>query len=79
MVRELRLPFGVVVNRIGTGDQRVHSFCEQNGISILLEIPDDRRIAEACSGGELIVEALPEYAALFQGLLDITQVWHNLE
>jgi MinD superfamily P-loop ATPase len=72
MVRELRIPFGVVVNRVGSGDDRVHVFCRQEGIPILLEIPDDRRIAEAYSRGELIVEALPEYRGLFQSLIEKT-------
>jgi len=68
MVRELRIPFGVVVNRVGIGDDRVHVFCGNEKIPILLEIPDDRRIAEAYSRGELIVEALPEYRAHFERL-----------
>jgi len=68
MVRELRIPFGVVVNRVGIGDDRVHLFCGNESIPVLLDIPDDRRIAEAYSRGELIVEALPEYAALFERL-----------
>jgi MinD superfamily P-loop ATPase len=68
MVRVLRIPFGVVVNRVGLGDDRVHAFCGDEGIPILLEIPDDRRIAEAYSRGELIVEALPEYRAHFERL-----------
>lgn len=68
MVRELKLPFAVVVNRNGIGDNRVHEYCRQEGIPILLEIPDDRRIAEAYSRGELMVDALPEYKILFQEL-----------
>ena len=67
-VRELRLPFGVVVNRVGIGDDRVHHFCKAESIPLLLEIPDDRRIAEVYSRGELIVEALPEYRAHFERL-----------
>ena len=66
MVRQLNIPFGVVVNRMGIGDDRVHDFCKEHDIAILLEIPDDRRIAEAYSRGELIVEALPEYVGKFQ-------------
>jgi MinD superfamily P-loop ATPase len=68
VVRELRIPFGVVVNRVGIGDDRVHVFCRQEGIPILLEIPDDRRIAEVYSRGEIIVEAMPEYRAHFKRL-----------
>jgi MinD superfamily P-loop ATPase len=67
-VRELRLPFGVVINRIGIGDDRVQRFCAAEYIPVLLEIPEDRRIAEAYSRGELIVDALPEYRVLFEHL-----------
>jgi MinD superfamily P-loop ATPase len=70
MVRALGRPFGVVVNRVGVGDGRVHAYCEREAIPILGEIPDDRRIAEAYSRGEVAVEALPEYRSLFSRLLD---------
>ena len=69
MVRELTIPFGVVVNRMGVGDDRVHRFCREQEIPILLEIPDDRRIAEAYSRGELVVDSLPEYRSHFATLL----------
>jgi MinD superfamily P-loop ATPase len=69
MVRELALPFGVVVNRVGIGDDRVHVYCREEKIPVLLDIPDDRRIAEAYSRGELIVDALPEYRNLFLSLM----------
>lgn len=70
MVRELRIPFGVVVNRVGIGDDRVHAFCGEESIPILLEIPDDRRIAEAYSRGRLVVQELPEYRRLFERLIE---------
>lgn len=69
MVRVIGIPFGVVVNRVGIGDERVHIYCKEEKIPILLEIPEDRRIAEAYSRGRLIVEALPEYRGLFEDLL----------
>jgi MinD superfamily P-loop ATPase len=59
MVRKLAIPFGVVVNRAGIGDDRVHLYCREEGIPVLLDIPDDRRIADEYSKGELIVESLP--------------------
>ena len=74
MVRLLGIPFGVVVNRVGIGDGRVDAFCRDGGIPVLLEIPDDRRIAEVCSEGRLIVETLPEYRGLFESLLERTMV-----
>jgi MinD superfamily P-loop ATPase len=79
VVRELRVPFGVVVNRVGIGDERVHAFCREENIPILLEIPDDRRIAEAYSKGRLIVEALPEYWGLFESLIGKTMSLKDCE
>jgi len=73
LVRELGLPLGVVVNRYGAGDDRVHDYCREAGVPILAEIPEDRRIAEAYSRGHLIVDALPEYKGLFRTLLEKTQ------
>ncbi len=70
MIRELRIPFAVIVNRMGSGDNRVHDFCEKEKIPIFIEIPDDRRIAEAYSRGILMVDALPEYRQLFKQLIE---------
>ncbi len=70
LVRELALPFGVVINRVGSGDDRVQNFCREENIPILLEIPDDRRIAEAYSRGIMIIDALPEYRIMFTDLID---------
>ena len=70
VVRELRLPFGVVVNRAGSGDDRVQDYCRDEWIPVLAEIPDDRRVAEAYSRGELAVDALPEYRKIFQTLFE---------
>ena len=64
-VRALGLPFGVVINRVGVGDDRVQRYCAGEDIPILLEIPDDRRIAEAYSRGATMVEALPEWEPKF--------------
>lgn len=70
MVKELNRPFGVIINRMGIGDDRVHEFCQKGNIPILMEIPDDRRIAENYSRGILMVDALPEYRSLFQNLIE---------
>ena len=69
MIRALNLPFCVVINRQGIGDDRVYKFCDSQGIDILLEIPNDRRIAEVCSDGELLVDVLPEYNVLLESLM----------
>lgn len=65
MARELGIPSAVAINRCGIGNDEVRDYCNQEGIEIVLEIPDDRRIAEAYSRGEMIVRALPEYRNTF--------------
>lgn len=68
-VRELKIPFGAIVNRFGIGDDRIQEYCRQAGIPILLVIPDDRRVAEAYSRGRLMVDVLPEYRDPFEKTL----------
>jgi MinD superfamily P-loop ATPase len=67
-MRQLGLPFGVVINRADVGDGRVADYCAAEQIPVLLEIPDDRRIAEAYSRGELVIEAVPDTVEAFERL-----------
>ncbi|HQM36685.1 MAG TPA: ATP-binding protein [Candidatus Marinimicrobia bacterium] len=72
-VREMDLPFGVIINRSGSGDARVNFYCADENIPILAEIPDDRKIAEAYSRGELIGKVFPKYRLIFEKIInDIT-------
>jgi len=69
-VREMHLPFGIIINRAGSGDERVNSYCDRENIPILAEIPDSRQIAEAYSRGELIGQVFPEYRRLFVTIIN---------
>jgi MinD superfamily P-loop ATPase len=70
MVRELKLPFAVVINRSDLGDDGVQRYCDEESIEVALEIPDDRRIAEAYSKGDMIIDMLPEYRNDFLDLYE---------
>jgi MinD superfamily P-loop ATPase len=70
VLRAIHAPFGLVINRAGRGDDAMEAYCAREGIEILARIPDDRRIAEAYSRGEMICEAVPEYRAVFGRILD---------
>jgi MinD superfamily P-loop ATPase len=69
-VRKLKLPLGVIVNRAAAGRESVRSYCDREGIEIVCEIPDDRRIAEAYSRGELVVRAVSELASRLRATLE---------
>ena len=58
----------MVINRAGLGDSRVNDFCAAENIAVLLEIPDDRRIAEACSRGEIFAAHDEAFADVLRGL-----------
>ncbi|MBN2318159.1 MAG: ATP-binding protein [Acidobacteria bacterium] len=67
-MRKLDLNFGVVINRVSSLDHRVADYCRNAQIPILLEIPDDRKAAEAYSQGLLLVESVPGFRELFERL-----------
>lgn len=69
VVRKMKIPFGIVVNRATEDSSFIRSYGEAENIKILAEITDDRRIAETYAKGEPLVEALPEYRSLFESLL----------
>ena len=69
LIEKLEIPFGVVINRVGIGTRETHEYCESKGIDILLEIPEDRYVAECYSRGELMSVKTDEYRAGFIGLL----------
>jgi len=75
LVREMNLPFAVVINRYGIGDKEVEQYCQAENIDIYLKLPDDRRIAEFYSTGKMIVNMLPEYKKSFAALLQEIMVY----
>lgn len=69
-VKLLGVPRGLVINRADIGDDQVRAYAEQEDLPVLMEIPFDRRIAEAYSRGKLIVEVMPDWKEKFLGLYD---------
>jgi len=70
VMRKLKIPFAVVINRSDIGDGKVEEYCEKEKIPILMRIPMDRRIATAYSKGTPIVEEIPEYREKFKELYE---------
>lgn len=69
-VRELGIPFGVVLNRVGIGDAKVEEYCREEDIPILLTIPLDIEIARLYSKGMTLVEGMPQWKERFVRLSD---------
>jgi MinD superfamily P-loop ATPase len=70
IVRSLKIPFGVIINRDGVGDDRVEKYCGKEGIEVLLKIPHDEKIARLYSKGIPFIKQMPEWRTKFIGLID---------
>ena len=58
-IRQLEKEFVVVINRHGIGDDGVHLYCKEENIRVVARIPNDRKIAETYSRGELLYPVIP--------------------
>jgi MinD superfamily P-loop ATPase len=67
-VKLLDIPCGLVINRADIGNDEVRHYARAENLSILMEIPFERRIAETYSRGHLMVEAMPAWKEKFMAL-----------
>ncbi|HUU54861.1 MAG TPA: ATP-binding protein [Armatimonadota bacterium] len=72
LAADLDLPAAVIINRSGQRDSLIEDECNARGIPVILNIPFDRRIAEAYSRGEILTDAFPEYAG------ELRRVWDTV-
>lgn len=82
-VKVLGIPSGLVINRSDIGDDSVHKYAESEGLEVLMEIPFDRKIAEAYSKGIPIVKMYPswteKFLSLYQRIEKIAKVEEAVE
>ena len=71
VVKHLAIPFGVVINRDGIGDDRVEKFCMERNIPVLLKIPQNEDIARLYSNGQPFILEMPEWKEEFVRLFEI--------
>lgn len=69
-VKLLEIPCGLVINRSDMGDRCVYAYAASEGVPILMEIPFDRKFAEAYSRGEMLVDGEGGWKSRFQELYD---------
>jgi MinD superfamily P-loop ATPase len=68
MLREMKIPFGLIINKAGLGDDEIYHYCEDENIEILGEIPFDKKIAELYADGKIFSDSLPEYQNFFSDI-----------
>jgi len=70
VLRKLKVPFGVVINRSDLGNEKTDEYCKKENIPILMRIPFKKEIAIAYSKGEPIVKTFPKYRKDFEELFN---------
>ncbi len=70
LIEELKIPFGVVVNKAGLGDPKVYEFLESKQIELIGNIPFSKKYASQYSKGELIRNIDDEQAKAFQAVVN---------
>jgi MinD superfamily P-loop ATPase len=68
VAEKLEIPLGLVINREREHFQPLENYISEHRLEVLARIPEDRRIAEHYSRGEIIIEALPKYRPFFSDL-----------
>ncbi len=72
LVREMNIPFGVVINKANFGDRKVYEYLHEENIEILGEIPFSRSYAVQYAKGEIFTDVPDEIEEAYQKLI------HNL-
>ena len=70
LLRDMKIPFGVVINKAEENEKEVKNYCISENIEILGEIPFSRKIAENYSKGNIVSDILPEYKKVFENILE---------
>ena len=70
ILEQTAIPSGVIINRVGIGNDDVRCFAQQKGLDILMEIPYQQHIAAELARGRLFSEISPAHIEKFQALYE---------
>ncbi len=68
LLREMRIDFGVVVNKSGLGNDDIYAYLDEENITLLANIPFTKKRAVIYSKGELIAEFDAEFASIMKDI-----------
>ncbi len=70
VIKHLKIPFGVIVNRDGIGDDKVYSYCKKEKIPVIMKIPNNKKIAGLYSNGIAFANEMPDWKNQFKNLFE---------
>jgi len=69
-VRQLKIPFGVLINKYEKGNNLIENYCMSMNIPVLGRINESKEIARAYSEGISLIKAFPYMALLFKDIIE---------
>jgi MinD superfamily P-loop ATPase len=73
IAQQMKIPFGVVINRNGIGDTSLEDYLHLKGIPILMRIPFQREFAAGISAGNSLVSIYPSIKTEMIDMFQIIQ------
>jgi MinD superfamily P-loop ATPase len=70
VVSEMKIPFGVVLNRFDAGSTAYVEEIRHLDAEVIATLPFDRKIASAYAEGKLILKELPKYRPVFEQIIE---------
>ena len=70
VVKNMKIPYGIIINRDGIGDKSIEKFCVKEKIRILLKIPERKKIAHFYSKGIPLVSESFEWHEMYGQVFD---------
>lgn len=69
LLRDESIPFGVVVNKSGIGNNDIYSFLQEEHITHIVDIPFSKKHAKSYSHGQLLIEEDPTYSTYMKQIM----------
>lgn len=79
LMKQLKKPFGVIVNKAGIGDSKIYNYLQENNIELLTEIPFSKNYSAKYAAGKILDKMDNEtekvYLELIKKLKQKFQTW----
>ena len=69
MLEKMHIPFGIVVNKAGLGDDEIYEYCQGKAIEVLENIPFSEEIAKMYAVGEMMCTGQEQYNTYFENII----------
>ncbi len=74
LLKDIKLPFGVVINKAGLGDNQVYKFLNQENIELLAEIPFSSEYAAHYAQGDLLSEVTDQIREQYEQISRVLEM-----